>query len=644
MARKKPIKIVTLDTETYNGLLGKLKRIAIYDGENVIYDYTFLSIEKQLIKLSKKFNVHVYIHHLEFDVRKLEGLFDPNKIQWGKCFVINGKLATIKTKHYTMHDSLKLLPMSLAKLSKDFDVEHGKMDLWEEVQKTYPNQYNDLVDFLDRCHVDDELFLRYLGYDVISLYEILQKIMDVSGLTPDIFVKRISTASLSRYLFKNGFKGEQFKNPLNTTTDYEILTQYKWENNLELEEFIRFGYAGGRTEVFKPFLNHNGFHYDINSMYPYVMLFEYPVGKPQYYNTPHMAKEIFTDWQKNKNGLGYIHAHVFIPDQDIPPLPVKMGKLVFPCGHVFGVWTYNELDYAITECGVQIQEVFAVCHFPNTYKVFKNFIEEFYQLKEQASIDKNESLRTFAKLVMNVGYGYTGMSREDKTKLGSIEDYEKGKFDDENILFINDELGYVEIESEIKAEYIQVQVAGYVTSYARIELLKALRMASEKGNVYYCDTDSIVTDSELPSELIHETRLGAWDCESKPLKALFLRPKVYAEVLEDRTNVKFKGVSKDTQKTLSYETYETLYRELIEGVKEYEVIEKNKTMLRSIMYMTKNDIDMDYFETRDKKINLNTVEKRAMYYGENETKPHYFSSLDEFKNFKFKRPKTEVAF
>lgn len=641
MPRRKPIKIVTLDTETYNGLIGDLKRIAIFTGDEVIYDYTFTRIEKHLIQLSRKYEVHCYIHNLEFDSRKMKGLFDKGKIEWGKSFIISGKLATIKTKHYTLHDSFKLLPMSLSKLSKDFEVSHGKLDLWEEVQKVYPNEYENAVDFLDRCPVDDELYLKYLGYDVKALYEIIYKIIEISGINVEDFVKRVSTASLSRYIFKNGYKGKDFKMPLNRTTDYEMLCQYSWENNLDLEFFIRQSYCGGRTEVFKPLLNHRGFHYDINSMYPYVMQLEYPVGQPTYYNKPAIAKEVYNEWLENHIGLGFIHAEVYIPKQHIPPLPVKMGKLVFPCGNVFGVWTYNELEYAVKNCGVELREIYAVCHFSNTYKVFKNFIDEFYGLKEQATIDKNESLRSFAKLLMNVGYGYTGMSRDDKVKLDSIDNIGKYKLSE---ITVNEEMGYIEAPSEIKAEYIQVQVASYVTSYARLVLLQALREADKKGNVYYCDTDSIVTDSELPAELIDPTRLGAWDCESKPIKALFLRPKVYAEVLETKTNIKFKGVSKDTQKELSYESYETLYQKLIDGLEDFEIIEKNKTVLRSVMYMHKNNIDMDYYETRDKKMNLKTVEKRVISYEENYTEPLYFVDLSAFQSFQFKRPKSEVAF
>lgn len=641
MARKKPLKLITLDTETYNGLLGKLKRIAIYDGKSVIYGYTFLEIEEKLKELSKKYTLHIYIHNAEFDFRKMEGLFAKGNVNWNKSFIINGRIAVLNTNYATYHDSWRLLPTALKKLSKDFDVEHGKLELWDAVQEKYTNQYIDAVDFLDRCDIDDELYLQYLGYDVISLYEILQKIIDISGLQLKDFVKRISTASLSRFLFKNGYKGKEFKQPLYTRTDYEMLCSYNYKDDLETEAFLIASYCGGRTEVFKPFLNHNGYHYDVNSLYPYVMdKYEFPIGKPLYYNKGETAKEFFENWMENHTGLGFIHAQVYIPKQHIPPLPCKMGKLVFPCGHVYGVWTYAELEYAVKECGVIIEEYFAVCHYNNTYPVFRNFIQCFYQLKEQATIDKNESLRSFAKLIMNVGYGYTGMSR-DKTQLKDISELPRYQGE---VLNINEDMGFIEIPSDIKSEYIQVQVASYVTSYARLVLLKALRKANENGEVYYCDTDSIVTDQPLDPALVHESHLGYWDCESKPLKALFLRPKVYAEVLEDKTNVKFKGVSKDTQSELNFEDYEHLYLELMDDTKDSIVVEKNKTLLRSIMYMHKQGLPMDYYEERDKKMNLQTVEKRNMNYKENYTEPLYFDSLEAFQTFQFKRPKQIVTF
>ena len=638
MRKQKPIKLLTLDTETYNGLIGDLKRIAIYDGKEVKYGFSFSDIEPFLIDYKKQgYVVHVYIHNIEFDARKIPELFEKNKIIWNKCFIINGKLATITTADYILHDSFKILPMSLAKLSKDFDVEHGKLDLWEAVQETYPNMYKDVVDFLDRCDVNDELYLKYLGYDVISLYEILKILMDVSGVPLKDFVKKISTASLSRHIFKNGYKDHEFRTNGYSKTDYEMMCSYKWSNDLETEDFIRCSYCGGRTEVFKIKLTKQAYHYDVNSLYPFVMLKEYPIGTPEFYSDGDIAQEYFENWLQTHEGLGFLSCEVYIPEQHIPPLPVKMGKLTFPTGCCYGTWTYNELEYAIKNCGVKIIKYREVCHFSRTFKVFKNFIETMYQIKEQGTEEKNEALRTFGKTLMNVGYGYTGMNRYDKTKLEPLEKINSV----DKIVFMDEELGFIEVPADVKSEYIQVQIASYVTSYARLLLLDALRHADEKGEVYYCDTDSIVTDTPFDDSMVDGKKLGFWDCENTPVAGLFLRPKVYAEIMQDnKVNKKFKGVSRDTQKQLSFDDYENLLTELQEMKKESILVEKNKLQMRSIMYMQKKHLSLNHYETRDKKMNLNTIEKRVMDYNENVTKPHHFNTIQDFEQFNYNRKRT----
>ena len=119
---------------------------------------------------------------------------------------------------------------------------------------------------------------------------------------------------------------------------------------------------GGRTEVFLPRLEGHGRHYDINSMYPFVMLKEFPVGSPAYYKGD-SARYEFTYWLEHHKGLGFIHAKVFVPKQKIPPLPIKIGKLVFPTGYLDGWFTFIELEYAIKNCGVKIEETLEVIHF-----------------------------------------------------------------------------------------------------------------------------------------------------------------------------------------------------------------------------------------------------------------------------------------
>ena len=109
-----------------------------------------------------------------------------------------------------------------------------------------------------------------------------------------------------------------------------------------------------------------------------------------------------------------------MPKQKIPPLPIKIGKLVFPTGYLDGWFTFIELEYAIKNCGVKIEKTLEVIHFTKTFPVFKNLINTLYKIKEQATIDERKALRQVAKLLMNVSYGYTALRRDDKDELNHI--------------------------------------------------------------------------------------------------------------------------------------------------------------------------------------------------------------------------------
>lgn len=644
----KEVKILTLDTETYNGLAGSLKRIAIYDGIKVTYGYTYWDVEPVIeYYYSMGYEVHVYIHNMEFDLRKIPMVFDKDVVEWKKSMVINRRFALLKNKHCSYHDSYKILPSSLASLSKDFEVPHGKLDLWEEVKKEYC-VFNDcpknVVEFLDKCHVDNEIYLRYLGYDVMSLYEVIYKLMHMVSMEEKEFVKILSTASLSRRVFKKGIGGKVFKNPRNIHTDYEIMTQYKYrtKKDLEIENFLRMGYCGGRCEVFIPELRIPGYHYDLNSQYPYVMRGLYPVGKPVYTENAARCKEYFETWLKDREGMGYVNCSVYIPLQEIPPLPIQMGKLTFPCGHVYGLWSYEELEYGVKECGVAIEEYYATVFYVKMYPVFRNFIDYFYAMKEDATLKGETALRTLAKLIMNVGYGYTGMNRDDKTSLDSIDNIQEYK----EICYADPEIGFIEVPAKVNAEYIQVQIASLVTSRARLVWLKMARSILRRGGrVYYGDTDSLVSDIPILSPDVSKTELGLWDLEGQPVRGLFLKPKVYCELFADNTaNVKFKGVTKETASSYDYPYYEGIYRLLAEGKEDKVVVEEDRLVLRGLLYLTKQGMDYSHLEYRDKIMNLKKDGKRIVDYNANCSVPWYFGAYEDFEKFEYDHAENEVQY
>ena len=87
-------------------------------------------IKQVLLSESITYDVHIFIHNLNFDLSKI--IKDlQSEILFLESIIINGRATTIKTKDFTFHDSFSLFPSSLEKLSKDFDIKDRKMDLIE---------------------------------------------------------------------------------------------------------------------------------------------------------------------------------------------------------------------------------------------------------------------------------------------------------------------------------------------------------------------------------------------------------------------------------------------------------------------------------------------------------------------------------
>ena len=491
-----------------------------------------------------------------------------------------------------------------------------------------------------------------MGYDVKGLYELILKIVEVSTIPLEKLVKCPTTASMSKYLLRNGYNGEPFKTANRLKTDFEIMTRNKyWISDKPLIDFpdvtykqleykIREAYYGGRTEVFTPHLKNNfgkvsGYYYDVNSLYPYVCYDnEYPIGVPEFYTDKNTMSYRWRIWCKYHKGLGFLKCKVFVPKQKIPPLPSRLDKLCFLTGYIEGSWTFVELEYAIKNCGVRIIEMEEMIFFKYTHKVYKNFIGVFSELKEKASEQKNNALRTFTKLIMNTAYGWTCMSRDDKTELDYIEKYEKYR-DDGRLISVNKNLGFCEVKSIVRTETIQVQIGAYVTSYARLVLLDALRKQSEKGEIYYCDTDSIVCSSPMDAEMVDKYVLGKWDLEKEVVEGLFLQPKLYSVITPEETEYKFKGVTKERQKSFTFEFYEGIYKALCNHDKGVIPVEENIQRLPTLKTAQKRGINPNELIITEKNLNLENTQKRNIDYRRNYSEAWHMDSFETFNNFDF---------
>ena len=100
--------------------------------------------------------------------------------------------------------------------------------------------------------------------------------------------------------------------------------------------------------------------------------------------------------------FGFVNAKVIAPNEDelkVPILPInKNGELVTFRGSAEGTWFSEELKYAQT-LGYKIIVKDCII-FDKVYGLFDDFVNDLYNLKSQAELEKNMVLRLVFKLIL----------------------------------------------------------------------------------------------------------------------------------------------------------------------------------------------------------------------------------------------------
>ncbi|KAK9041215.1 hypothetical protein V6N11_016327 [Hibiscus sabdariffa] len=144
-------------------------------------------------------------------------------------------------------------------------------------------------------------------------------------------VSKITLSSLALAIFRTCFYDEE---------NWPIYIP-----NRNANSFICKGYYGGHADVYKPY-GENLFYYDVNSLYPIIMMsYLMPAGKPVWHSNL-QGRDI-------NNLFGFIEAYVECPTTiNKPFLPYRDKKnntLIFPMGKFVGVYYSEELKFAIKE-------------------------------------------------------------------------------------------------------------------------------------------------------------------------------------------------------------------------------------------------------------------------------------------------------
>jgi hypothetical protein len=518
----------------------------------------FKSIKGYMNWLFWNFNSDIVWAHYggKYDVRFIIAESVKQHGSWktfesGGTLVITNVFDPVTKRTIKFCDSARLLPSSVAKIGKMVDL--PKLD--EEIDRSKMGTH-DIEKEIDYCIRDCEIIVKGLQY----LRDVTTNVNCDFAFTlasmASRWVRRSDSLDFTKFLQKDDLKKED-------------------EQFLLADEFSQGAYFGGRVEVFKRGkFDFPLYYYDIRSSYPASMLNNLPAYFIKFEPAPKRNTE--KSLRKYLSHAGITEAIVEIePDtQYIPVLPVVYkNKLIFPEGKFKGRWTNIELLAALDR-GAKITPIVQARY---TSKPFlRHSIETFYKLRQNA-IDKEDKAAAYIyKIFLNSLYGKLAeMVNRTHTIFGDYE-YAESVFSYgiENIYPHKGYEGVYEVRVESRGPFRHVAAGAYITAYSRLLLLQYLEQAiSLGGNIYYSDTDSLVTDIELPKTL---DKLGNLKLEETFIESEFLAPKVYRGVLEDgKSMYKVKGIPVTNIENRKISQQEQYHRWLAYKNKVYpEVIDK----------------------------------------------------------------------
>lgn len=383
--------------------------------------------------------------------------------------IINGRLSKFKIGEHEFRDSLNIFPNTRL---KDFGI---KSDIdYEKMEAT-----------VRHLHMPE--ISAYLRQDCVGLWEVIQKYRQQYG-------KQLTQAGASMKMWQ---KMSGIEAPRQTKTQYDELKDYYYGGRVQC---IAHGVATTDFEV-----------YDINSAYPFAMLHQHPLSA-----TANVSKRL----PKKDSDIGptLIRLNCISTGGALP----LRGKhdLYFPADEgTIREYTITGWEYlAALEIGtIKKIDILEVQEFKQLTD-FKNYIEHFFEKREQCRKNGDVAGRTFGKYFMNSLYGKFGANCENYSDyvIASVDsraewedkDYKIYKpWGDRYLMNRNpteDELDDI----QGKWRYYNIATAASVTGFVRAYLYRAL--ASADGPLY-CDTDSIAARGF--KNLRQGTELGAWKHE-----------------------------------------------------------------------------------------------------------------------------------
>lgn len=465
----------------------------------------------------------IYFHNLKFDGSFIlnyllkhnytyESKLNKNSSKTYSCLIDDlGAYFTIeiafdKRTRVKIVDSLKLIPLKVSEIAKAFNLEISKGS----------------IDY--STYIVNKETIDYVNNDVLIVHHAI-KYFKEQGFN------KITIGSNAYNLCSSEIK---YYDKLFPIIDNELL------------DIWRLGYRGGRTQVNPIYQNKiltNVKRYDINSMYPFCQGY-----LPLPYGHPIECKECgnyeFEIYQLDisfklkqghlptllKSSSRYMAESYYINTDSIETIVITNNDYYLLQKH-----------YNISFCKFK-----RIWGFKTSTTIFKDFINKYYNLKNI----NTGGLKLMYKLIINNLYGKYGSRHKGKHKIPTLK---------------GDILGFTTSEEqEMKHYYLPVAMA--IVSHAHVLIDNAIETTGV-NNFVYCDTDSVHTLGDLPTELVDQKEIGKFKLEGVEGISKYVRTKCYIYKENNKINVTCCGLPNNTKQFLINKHGDNLFNIFTYGLK-----------------------------------------------------------------------------
>lgn len=575
--------------------------------EELIWDVDFNKWLNLLIEVIEDNNCDLllYFHNLggfdsHFIFPLLYKRFNKENITYfvddkNKTYQIKLKIEIKKRNYYiNFYDSIKIWSLPLAALGAAVGMkklDYGNYDILDRFDTKEDYAKHNKGKSLEYFERDIDILIKYAKESQTYEYK-GEKVFDLKNY-------KLTIASTA----KSNWENIVGKDIVNQTSGI-----FKKERRRDIEcwDAINKAYRGGLTinnPKYQLKLLHNVHVYDVNSLYPSIMLNEkLPIGDYktafQYNNLSPTEKEKYTykiyALEVNKATakiFPFINVYdetTFKPDVEDDEIPSMRGynwefknKKIYLNNYMK---SYFEKYYTINY-NKQPQLLYA---FKEQKGNFDEYIYRFKEIKENSS----GAIRTNAKLSLNSLYGKFAQNKMSlSTEIALLDDikdeiiYEND--DDKKLVFpyiwkekpksyhrnsdgevsfisapfksrvtFNDNIAMYKVDDGAKKKFSYIPIAEAITSKAKIKLIDAI--VANIDNFIYADTDSIHLTKPAKGIELDDSLFGAWKYEGKWDDAIYRRPKHYYHKNKDgKYELKGGGlkVNRFSPKNLKFNNY-----------------------------------------------------------------------------------------